>query len=313
MLIHFLLYCLSFFGIWFASGLVLSSVLRLAQSFKLPAFTFSFFVLGLLTSLPELAIGITSITNDEPEIFVGNLIGGVIIIFLLIIPLLGIGGNGLTMPKELSKKFLLFILLVTFTPALLSGDREINNYEGVLAIGVYLGLFIFFSREQSLLTKIKNKVIIKKKFDTHDLLKILLGVVILFVSSNTVVNNTLYFSELLHINSFFVSLIVVSLGTNIPEIALVFRALLQKKQDVALADYLGSASTNTLLFGTLTLLHPGLVFIPNHFFHRFVFIVIALVLFYIFAKSGGKLSRSECCILLCLYVTFIVIELWVIR
>src|SRR3546814_16263914 len=64
-------------------------------------FTMSFFLLGLLTSLPELVIGLTSIVDGQPEIFVGNLIGGTIILFLLVIPLLALTSQGIKATRPL--------------------------------------------------------------------------------------------------------------------------------------------------------------------------------------------------------------------
>src|SRR3989339_2170314 len=100
--IHLIFYLTAFFILWYCSGIIINSVERLAHKFKLSSFAVSFFVLGILTSIPEFSVGINSIINKTPDIFVGNLLGASLIIFILIIPLLAVLGNGVKMIYQLS-------------------------------------------------------------------------------------------------------------------------------------------------------------------------------------------------------------------
>lgn len=88
--LHLIQYSLSFIGIWIGSGLAIRSVERLSRSLKISSFLVSFIVLGLCTSISELSVGINSVIAKDPEIYVGNLVGATIVIFMLIIPLLTI-------------------------------------------------------------------------------------------------------------------------------------------------------------------------------------------------------------------------------
>src|SRR4030042_5741949 len=97
-------YFLSFFVIWYGAGLIISAVDKISKKSNISKFAVSFFILGLLTSTPELAVGINSIADHDPEIFVGNLLGGIIVIFLLIVPILAIMGNGIKLAHQLNSK-----------------------------------------------------------------------------------------------------------------------------------------------------------------------------------------------------------------
>lgn len=305
---HLLVYALSFVVVWFGSGLVVSSISNLAKTFKLPAFTVSFFLLGIFTSLPEIAIGTLSIINDDPMIYIGNLLGGVIVIFLLIIPLLGLIGGGVKIPKALNQKDLLLILAVVTIPTLLTLDNKLARWEGGLLLTAYSLLFVFISKRQSLAEKISQSFKKKKKPWKKLILKTGIGVILLFAASQQIINSTLFFSDVLRISPFFMSLLVVSLGTNIPELSIVIRSVLQKQQDIALADYLGSAVTNTLLLGILTLVYGKSVTLPNHFLQRFILLICTLSLFFFFSRSKNTLSRLESLLLLIGYGVFLFIE-----
>jgi cation:H+ antiporter len=306
---HGLVYFFSFMAIWLGSGMVFSSVSKLARFWRLPAFTVSFFLLGILTSLPELAIGLTSLASNDPAIGVGNLLGGVIILFLLIIPLLGFLGNGIRMPSALNQKELLLILVVILAPSLLTTDQRLTIWEGILLLLLYF-LVYFFLFGQSSSPKDAAKVQPVKIKTSLVITKIVGGVLLLFAGSHFVVNTTLYFANIFEVSPFIVSLLVVSLGTNIPEFSLIVRSLLNKHKDIALADYLGSAATNTLLMGLLSVAHGKSIALPNHFLYRFIILVTGLLLFFIFAKSKRTLSRSESLVLLSGYILFLCLEAW---
>lgn len=303
------LYVLCFFLVWIGAGLIVSPISELSKSWKLSRFIISFFLLGILTSLPEITISSIAILNNDPVIVAGNLLGGVIVMFLGVIPLLGLVGNGVKLPRQLSKKQLVMTLLVVVAPAFLTADQKLGQWEALFLILLYLSLFVMYSFKQSFFEKIKTGVAKQRKNSVKLLGKILLGIGILIAASNQIVNSTLFFADFLKISPFFVSLIIVALGTNIPEISIVFRSVVSGKKDIALADYLGSASANTLLLGIFTLLHGKTIQLPNHFFQRFSFLAVGLLLFFCFARSRDTISRKESAVLLILYLGFVVFEL----
>ena len=286
----------------------MDSVDRLAHKLHLSSFVVSFFLLGTLTSIPEISVGINSLIDRKPEIFVGNLIGGIIVIFLLIIPILAVFGNGVKLAHQMSRDHLVFALFVIMIPSILALDGSISQVEGLLAVFLYVVLLYIVERRKGLLERIKDGFVHNKNHISFDLMKIIAGVIIVFIVSKYIVNTTIYFSNLFNISSYLISLVIVSLGTNLPELSLVFRSLLLKKKEVAFGDYLGSAAANTVIFGSLALLHGGNVIVPNHFFQTFVFIAGGLILFYIFSRSKQDISKAEGLILLLGYVAFLIFE-----
>ena len=111
-------YVLSFFAIWFGASLIIKSVDKIARKLRISSCAISFFVLGLFTSVPETAVGINAVINHNPEVFVGTFLGGTVVIFLLIIPVLAILGKGVTINHDLDKKTLLGLLAVIAAPGL---------------------------------------------------------------------------------------------------------------------------------------------------------------------------------------------------
>lgn len=294
--------------IWFGAGLIIKSVDRIAKQLRLSSFAISFFVLGLLTSAPETAISINAVINRTPEVFVGTLLGGTVVIFLLIIPILAILGNGIKLNHDLNKNHLLGLLAVIAGPSLVVIDHRVTTFEGLLLILAYLTSFYFIHKKQGALHQ-QSAALSVKIYSFIDLAKVGLGIGLVYVSSQFIVSQTFMFAKALDISVYYLSLIILSLGTNLPELSLAIRSIVSGKKEIAFGDYLGSAAANTLLFGVFTIANNGEVFAFNSFFVTFLFIISGLTMFYFFAQSKKDISKKEGLVLLLAYLVFVIYEI----
>ncbi len=306
MILRILLYSASFLIIWYCSGIIIKSVENLAHRLKISPFTMSFFVLGIFTSVPEFSVGINSIINKTPDIFVGNLLGASLIIFIFIIPLLAVFGGGVKLIHQLSENNLIFSLLVVAAPVFLIADNVLTRTEGVFLILIYFILFYFIEKKHGLMgIKIPEKKLFNKHF-LEDVAELLLSALIIFFASKYVVTETVYFSSVLKVSQFLISLVVLSIGTNLPEISLAVRSIIEGKNEVALGDYLGSAAANSLLFGVFTLFNGSRVNISIYSFRVMLLTLLGLGVFYFFSRSKKDISIHEGKILLLIYLLFII-------
>lgn len=306
--VNLLLYSISFVLIWFGSGLIISAASKFSKRLKLSPFAFSFIFLGILTSTPEFSVGLQAVADHRAEVFVGNLLGGIVALFLVVIPVLAVFGNGLSLKHELDHKMLLVAIGVIAAPSLLVLDKRVTNVEGVFLIVAYFILLYFVQRKDGIFDKNNERLLDVKAYSYKDIFKILLGLVVVFAASNIIVDKTLYFAQIFNISAFYISLIVVALGTNLPELSLAIRSVISGKKEIAMGDYIGSAAVNTFLFGLFTILHNGEVLTISNFIVTFAFIAMALGLFYLFFHTQNFISRKNGFVLLFLYVLFVILE-----
>lgn len=307
---HLILYCAAFLTIWLGSGLIVSSIDRFSRTLHLSSFLVSFVILGILTSTPEFAVGLTAVTEGTPEIFVGNLLGGIPVLFLLVVPILAILGNGIELKHELTQSKVLATLGFILTPSLLILDRHISHAEAVILLIMYTTLIFLLQKNRNFLSLQRNTLLMHTTiYSLKDILFLLIGIGLVFVSSQIIVEKTLYFSELLRVSPLFISLLILSLGTNLPELSVAIRSVFLGKKDVAFGAYLGSASANTLLFGVFTLLSQQDVVTNSSFFITFFFITLSLILFFLFSRSNNTISRKEGLLLFLVYLSFVIVEL----
>lgn len=305
---HIIFYAALFFVLWLGAGLIISGVEVFSKRLKISPFASSFFVLGLLTSIPEFAVGLTSVVEQKPDIFVGNLLGGIPVIFLFVIPLLAILGRGVKINHGISSTNLVLAFGVIAAPAIAALDRSISNAEGVMCILLYILLFFVLERKKGLVSLMSQKSKTKKSLSGSMMVKIVVGTLLVFGSSHFILNETLYFARILGVAPYYASLILLALGTNIPELSLAVRSALAGKKDIAFGDYMGSAAANTLLFGIFTLFIHGKTFAIDDFLTTFIGVVGGLGIFYFFSISKKEISRLEAFCLIGLYGAFIWFE-----
>lgn len=309
MINHLLVYVLSFLGVWIGSGLAIKSVEKISHQLKTSSFVLSFLVLGFFTSIGELSIGISSIIKNDPEVYIGNLVGASIVIFMLIIPLLGLASKSIKITPEFQEFNLLASLLVIALPVLSIMDGKITKIDNLLALILFIFLLINIQNKNKLINNIKSISKSKSKI-TPEILKIIFGIIVIFTSSHFIVEQTLYFSKILQLSPFIISLLITSLGTNIPELSLIVRSAIMKNNQVAFGNYIGSASFNTFLLGFLGFIYKKEIIVNNSYTISLIFLILNLVLFFFFAKSKNTITKKESLILLSTYFLFVFTQIY---
>lgn len=302
----FLLYILSFFAIWYGAGRIITAIDILAARIHTSRFLISFFLLGILTSIPEIAVGLTSVIEQRPEVFVGNLLGGIPVIFLFVTPILAIFGNGVKIDHGFQDWKLILSLGVILSPSIFVLDGSVSNGEACIMIALYTSL-VYFLKIQSPQERTVPKKSVKKIPVSKLIIQVFVGIIFVFLSSHIIVDKTLQVAKIFHVSPFYISLIGVSLGTNLPELSLAIRAILKKKKDIAFGDYMGSAAANTVLFGIFSLLINGNSYHVQNYGVEFVILLLGLISFYLFTQSKKDISKKEGLVLLGMFVVFCII------
>jgi cation:H+ antiporter len=309
MINHLLIYLFSFAGIWIGSGIVVKSVERLSRTLNVSSFMVSFLFLGFFTSVSELSVGVNSILANDPEIFVGNLIGASIVLFMLIIPLLAVTGKSIHISPELQGFNLPASLVVIAVPVVLALDGSIGKVDAVVSLVLFGFLLVSIQTKKGILNNIKK---FNEKSEIRlgkELLRIIFGVAVVFFASRFAVEQTLYFSDLLKVSPFLISLLIIAIGTNIPELSLGIRSMFMRNHQVAFGDYVGSAAFNTFLLGVLALFYGKPVLLNNSYAVSLLFLVVGLLVFYHFARTKNTITRLEGFVLLALYALFLFTEI----
>ncbi len=303
-----ILFIFSFFLIWFAARLIIGTISELSHLLHLSAFAVSFFILGLGTSMPEFFISVSAALDRTPQIFAGTLLGATIVVYLFVIPLLSILGHGIITNHQLKHHTLVYSLFVAFLPFIFALDGRLTREEGVIMILSYVVLFYLIEIKQGFFEKVTMGFPAKKKAELIDLAKIVAGAVILYFAAQILVAKTVQIADLLKVSPFMIGILVLGVGTDLPETTVAIVSAVKKTKAIALGDYLGSCAANTLILGALTLINGSFKFFDPGFFPTFILFSAGMILFYTFCRTKTNLSRTEGLTLLGMYFIFIILK-----
>lgn len=315
-IILFLISC----GLLILSGnWLVKSLSQISEFLGLKRFTVAFLLMSLATAAPELFIGISSAFRGASELALGNIIGQNIIHFTVAVFICALIGGGFYVKSKAIRTTAFFSGFMALFPLLLILDGSLSRIDGFILIGLFL-VYVFRMLQNGKRFDIKYDDL--KTNDSVPILKkvavffgnfghFIFGVIILLVASQGIVMSAMYFSLKLNMPLVLIGVLIVSLGTALPEVY--FSAFSAKKNEgeMTAGNLLGSTVVSTsLVLGIVSIISP----INNiEFFSYFVSrsaLFVSVILFIYFMLSDRKISRREGLMLLAVYLIFIGIEIF---
>ena len=297
---------LLFIALGWSADFAVKNIKYLGAALKIRLFAFGI-LLGLVTSLPELFLGINATIDQAAAMSVGNLLGGVIFKLGLILGISLLFSRKIVTDGRLSS--IIPTVLVIFSPILFGVDGEYSLFDGIAMIGLYVGL-IFYLYRISHFSNHKNIQITGSNRVGKSIIFAIAGIIGVLITSNWIVDVTLDLLNYVQVSQFVIGLIVFAIGTNLPEASVAIISWRKKIAELSLSNLLSSSFTNALVLGVLAFVNP-ITFDANLvYWTTALFLGIILILFAHFYHSGKKMDRREGAILLAVYILFIAVNIY---
>lgn len=311
-----ILYLLIFVILCFAliqSGEYLVKILvKLSKIFKLTEFVLAFILMTFATTLPELIVGMTASFKGVGIISLGNIIGSNLINLTFILGLVAVVSKGIKVESKIAKRDAWIIFFISLFPLLLLFDKKLSRGEGVLLLVVF-GWYVWHLLKQKdafshRVHSVQSEVKIDYKLSTLILRFILVAAVLILSAWGLIEISRLIATEL-YVPLTLVSIILVALGTSLPELVFGVKSAILKHEGMCLGNLIGSIVINsTFILGVTAIINPIRLDSLNVIMVGAVFMLIAVLLSNIFLSSGRKVSIKEGWILIGFYVLFLIAE-----
>lgn len=266
-------------------------------------------IVSIGTSMPELFVSTTSAIEGYSDISIGNIIGSNICNLLLIL-----GLSALIRPLEFQNQTKLIenpmsIFLTLIFLIICNINQNINRYEGLILIGLFC-LFLTYTiimakrNQQDVILQFSNEKS-KKISIFKNTMFILLGIILLKLGSELVVENAKIIAITLSVSEKVIGLTIVAIGTSLPELVTSVTAAIKGDSDIAIGNIVGSNIFNMLLIvGVSAVINPISYNITYNFQMLILFIGMAMITFFPFVKPKNKLSRFEGLLFVLLYIFY---------
>lgn len=227
--------------------LLIDGAVKLALRFKIPLAFIGLTIVACGTSAPELFTTTYAGFEGKYDLAVSNVLGSNIFNICIIL-----GLTGLFFPFKLNKKSFLWdwVWLFTITSMLIifSWDLKIRFYESLILIITY---FIFVTSSWKHLKRtpdeIEQSADLKNTNILKDFLFLILGLVGLLIGTRLAIKGGVQIGALLGFPDRYIGLMIMALGTSLPELVTSLTAAYKGQPDIAISNVFGSNITNILI------------------------------------------------------------------
>lgn len=222
--------------------------------------------------------------------------------------------KGLRFKEKTLQKSSFCACLVAILPLFLILDKKISRAEGIILVSTAALYFYWLLSQKErfakmFFQKLKNRGVLFRAF-LRALCIFMMGVFLLLLSAEGIVWSALNLAREFHLPLVTIGLLLVAIGTSIPEMAFAIKSITTGHKEMILGDAMGSVVVNSsLILGTTALIYPIEISDLSPYFTGIIFTTITCLFFAIFARTGREITRKEAVFLLFIYIAFIITEL----
>lgn len=288
-----------------SSHILIRSLCKIADFFKISEFSLGFMLMALATSLPEIFVSITAALEGLPTLALGNVLGSNIADLTLVAGIGVLAARGLWVKKIIAEQDALYMLLCALAPVFLLADLTLSRGDGLFLLLLYGFYVLTLSRRGTSRGSVEE---VKKVELWQNLFYFAVALIFLLASSALLVDSAQNLAQLISIPISLIGLFAVALGTSLPELTFELEAVAEHGGFV-LGDLFGSVVANsTLALGLAAIISPFQIQSLSLYLSTTVFLIVTLLLFVIFIRTDRKLEVPEGLILLFLYIFFLLTE-----
>lgn len=303
------------------SDLFVDAGSEIGKTLKISELLIGITVVSIGTSLPELTVALMGAQDGSTGIALGNVLGtnmfNICIILAVIALIKPVFFKKETVRKDLYMSVVTALtLFIVMADKIIGGEKVniISRTDGLILLMLF-GIFVYYTaypfitywkeREEK-----KDEIKLKlKDIDslTKNILLVVLGVTIIFLGANWAVKAVENIAIILGISETFISILVVAIGTSLPEVFTSLSAIKKNKPDIAVGNLIGSNMVNILMIlGITSVIHPIALEMDSLIVDALVFFLVTVLLIsHVLTSEKYKLTKWEGLSLVSIYVAYI--------
>ncbi|HST44789.1 MAG TPA: calcium/sodium antiporter [Luteimonas sp.] len=288
----------------------------LARRSGMSPFAAGLVLVGFGTSLPELAVNARALLAGQPALALGNAVGSNVANIGLTLGAAALAAPLLVRWRALSP-LLAVLILATLAVIALGFDGALSRVDGMLLLAAFVAVLAFaLARAREEHPEVRGAlgaVLETSSAPLQNALRIIVAIALLYFGARWVVAGAPVIGAALGMEPVLTGLLVVAIGTALPEMAAAVVAARRGQGDMVLGHVVGSSLFNLLVvLGGMALVHP--VAIPASFVRFELPAALAFALLLVPLLRGDlRIGRAEGGVLLLAFVAWVAFELLLMR
>ncbi|MFA5382948.1 MAG: sodium:calcium antiporter [Candidatus Micrarchaeia archaeon] len=305
-IINLLLFLVFLFILIKCAGYAIRYSSILAKILRFPEFIVSFFIVALISVIPEATIAIIAAFNGQPELGLGTLLGAKVADLTLVLGIVALFSLKSVKVKSKILKNNIFFLILLLCPIILGINGIFSRWEGIILILLGISFFVKIYKDNNISRKKFKKVETEPFAKSLFLLILSLGFILLsaFLTIKFAVN----FANDAKLPAVLVGLTIIALGTCLPELIFSIKAVKKDHDNLALGDIIGTVVADaTIILGLVAIISP-FNFNPYNIYITGTAMFLAGLIVTIFMRSEKSINKKEGILLILFYIIFILTE-----
>ena len=306
---EYLLLLIGFVLIVKFSDILVDGACSIANNFKIPKMVIALTIVAFGTCAPEIAISFNSIMSNNGSMAIANVVGSCIINTLMIIGLAAII-NPIKVKNDTINKEMPLLCLITLIFSILVLDSKVVSFlsnvitrlDGFILLLLF-AIFVYYLYNIVKTNKNKNRE--KPAYSMFkSIVMIIVSIIIIAFSSDLIVDNAVVIAESLGISHKVITMVIIVIGTSLPELTMTVRCAKKHEFDIALGNIIGTNIFNICIVLGLPVAIFGNVRIVDFGIVDFIILVSSSVILYIFARTDKELNKTEGIVMFLIFICY---------
>ncbi|MBU3897151.1 MAG: sodium:calcium antiporter [Nanoarchaeota archaeon] len=287
-----------------SSNLTIKYSIKLSHLLGISRLAIGFLFISLVTTLPEITIGIMASASGNGLLSVGNLLGSGIVNISLVFGVILLLAN-ISIRKEDYKEIVRSISVVSIIVLFLLFLGELDIIFGLVCIIVFVLFFhSVYKSNYHLKTKTKRYTGLKTVETVKTLFFAFFSIMIVVISAKFLTDSAVAISQILNVPEALIGASIIAIGTSVPELSIAIVAIRKKNYSMAIGDVMGATAIDmTLVMGITSLFGTVLMGPVANFLIAFL-LFSGMALLFLTAKI--KCRRIDGIILISIFILFLI-------
>ncbi len=285
----YLIFIVSLAALIWGADLLIAQSEKIALRFNISEYVIGATLIALGTSLPEMAASIAASLNHKPEIAVSNVIGSNILNITLVLAMVFMVARKINPHRDFFAKDSSWALFPVLIFVIMAMENQFSRFDGI-ALLILMGAYLLFLKNSGpdilALEDEEIEEIEQAPFAWPMVtLMLLIGFVLVIVGAEFTVESASSIARSLGVSEWVVGIIMISLGTSMPELIVSIVASLKGKADMAIGNIIGSNMANiTVVLGSAAVVNDLKLDMSKYLFDIGTMIAATLMLVFITAN-----------------------------
>lgn len=290
----YLIFVISLAALIWGADLLIAQSERIALRFNISEYVIGATLIALGTSLPEMAASIAASYNGKPEIAVSNVIGSNILNITLVLSTVFLLARRVNPHRDFFAKDSSWALFPVLIFIVMSLEGTFSRIDGLLLLTLMIAYLLFLRSSGTEVLALEDEEIEEAEHASFSWLRVgvllFVGFILVIVGAEFTVESASSIAKSLGVSEWVIGIVMISLGTSMPELIVSIVAALKGKADMAIGNIIGSNMANiTVVLGSAALVNDLKLDMSKYLFD--IGTMVAATLMLVFITANRMYSR----------------------